>query len=149
MSEETEAAYISRKKRWMEREQRKEETLAHWKKTAILSLLELSDEAGSDMDSHCIYDLIVKILEVDSWEAAFMYYDETILNQLLLEGVNDFYNCENKFRKYEEVLKGNSPETVFVRFIEHEMDKRPGIVSGGMVLDILDKLGLLKYAAEL
>ncbi len=148
MSVREEPAYESRKERWVEREKKKEKTLNHWKRTTIISLVEWLDEPGNEMDSHCVCNLIIKILGVDNWDAAFFYYDETILNQILLEAVNDFYSCENKARKYEEILKENSPETVFIRFIEHEMDNRPGIVPGCMVLDVLDKLGLLKHTAE-
>lgn len=137
--------YKERENRWIRREQQERLDLESWKNAAGLSLLELTDGSENFIRTFSLYEKIREIGYLDSWEKAFAFYDKKILEELILEDINAYYALEDeKFATLEEMLNSISPEEVFTIFIEWEMDHRPGLLPGTLILDVLDKISLLK-----
>ncbi len=137
--------YKERERRWIEREAAERTDFETWKNSVGASLLELAD-VDDFAKTFRIYEKVRNIGFLEGWEEAFAFYDKKILEELLLEDVNTFYVLEeDKFTSLEEILKKICPEEAFVIFIEREMDVRPSILPGNLILDMLDKLSLLSW----
>lgn len=135
--------YKERERRWIERETRERPDLEAWKTSAVASLLELAD-GDNFIKTFCLYEKVRKISFLESWEKIFAFYDREILEELFLEDINAFYALEEeKFSSFSEVMEKICPKEAFVIFIEREMDIRPGMLPGNLILDMLDKLSLL------
>ena len=135
--------YKKRERCWIKREAAEWIDFEAWKNSAGASLLELADAKDFARIFH-LYEKVRKIGFLGSWKEAFAFYDKEILEELFLEDINAFYALEEeKFSSFSEVMEKISPKEAFVIFIEREMDIRPGMLPGNLILDMLDKLSLL------
>lgn len=153
---ETLMHYKNRERRWIEREKRwteekgKDTDLETWKEAVTAYLLELARCASGQKTTMSFYQKIRKIGYLKSWEEAFSFYDRKILEEVILEDAVLLYMPElgKNDVNFESLMGRKSPEEIFVAFIEQEMDRRPGLLPGNVILDVLDKLFLLRHDEE-